>query len=79
MAALRAHANIHNIEDYYHIGPELGVGAFSSVREVTSKQTGHKYAAKLIDKTELKEEEKDALRTEIAVLKLVVWCVCVWL
>lgn len=71
VAALKQHANVHNIEDFYHIGDELGVGAFSSVRVARSKVTGEKYAAKMIDKTELKEEEKEALRTEIAVLKLV--------
>jgi len=37
LAAIRSHANVHNIEDFYEIGKELGVGRFSSVRSAVSK------------------------------------------
>lgn len=70
MTAIQAHANIHNIEDYYTLGKELGVGAFSSVREADSKATGQKYAAKIIEKQDLDMKEREALTSEIAVLKL---------
>jgi serine/threonine protein kinase len=47
------------------------VGKFSTVREGISKVNGRSYAIKIMDKTSLDEKEKEALRTEIAVLKLI--------
>jgi hypothetical protein len=69
--AIRVHANVHDIEEYYSLGPELGVGRFSSVREGVSKSSGRRVAVKIIDKSGLSEPEREALRTEVAVLKLV--------
>ncbi len=69
--SIRTHANVHPIEDFYTLGAELGVGRFSSVREAVSKSSGRRYACKCIDKSEVSESEREALRTEIAVLKLV--------
>jgi serine/threonine protein kinase len=71
LMAFKEHANVHNVEEYYTLGKELGMGRFSSVREATCKHTGLKYAIKVIDKSELDEQEMEALRTEVAVLKLV--------
>jgi hypothetical protein len=48
--ALRKATNVHNIHDFYEIGPELGTGRFSSVRVGTHKVTGKQYAIKIIDK-----------------------------
>ena len=70
MEAIRYHSNVHNIADYYDIREELGVGRFSSVRMGVSKQSGKQYAIKIIDKSDIDEKEKEALRTEVAVLKL---------
>ena len=70
MEAIRYHANVHSIEDYYDIREELGVGRFSSVRIGVSKQSGKQYAIKIIDKSDIDEREREALRTEVAVLKL---------
>ena len=70
MEAIRYHSNVHNIGDYYDIREELGVGRFSSVRMGVSKQSGKQYAIKIIDKSDIDEKEKEALRTEVAVLKL---------
>ena len=70
MDAIRYHANVHSVEDYYDIREELGVGRFSSVRMGVSKQSGKQYAIKIIDKANIDEKEREALRTEVAVLKL---------
>lgn len=68
---LQLHANVHNIEDYYTIGRELGVGRFSHVYAAVSKATGKTYAVKVIEKAQLDAKEREALRTELAILKLV--------
>ena len=70
MEAIRYHANVHSVEEYYDIREELGVGRFSSVRMAISKQSGKQYACKIIDKSDIDEKEREAMRTEIAVLKL---------
>ena len=70
MEAIRYHANVHSVEDYYDIKEELGVGRFSSVCMAVSKQSGKQYAIKIIDKGDIDEKEREALRTEVAVLKL---------
>ena len=69
--AIKAASNVHNIEDFYDIGSEIGTGRFSSVRMGTHKATGKKYAIKILDKTDMDAKEKESLRDEIAILKLV--------
>ena len=69
--SIRMHANVHSIEEYYRLGPELGVGRFSSVREGVSLRSGKRYAVKVIEKSAVREAEREALRTEVALLKLV--------
>jgi calcium/calmodulin-dependent protein kinase I len=71
MKALQEAANVHDINDYYTLGKELGVGRFATVRLGTNKTDGKQYAIKIIDKTLLDEKENEALRTEVAVLKLI--------
>jgi hypothetical protein len=71
MAALLRSTNVHNIDEFYEIGKELGTGRFSSVRLGTHLITGKKYAIKIIDKSGMEQKEREALRAEIAVLKLV--------
>lgn len=60
-----------SIDAFYDIGPQLGRGRFSRVCEAMHKQTGLKNAVKIIDKSKLIVTEKELLRTEIAILKLV--------
>lgn len=71
ISSLQEHANVHNVDDYYVVGRELGVGRFATVREAISKSTGEMFAIKIIDKFQLDEKEREALRTEVAVMKLV--------
>ena len=71
LAAIRKGARQFALEDYYTIGKELGIGKFSSVCACTHKATGKQYAVKIIDKSGVDDEEREALRTEIAVLQLV--------
>merc|ERR1712188_260449 len=58
------------IEDRYEIGRELGRGAFSVVKEATSKRSGKKYAVKIIEKQNA-GQDMARLRTEMEILKSV--------
>lgn len=69
--ALRQATDKVSIDEFYDIGPQLGRGRFSKVCEATHKKTGVKHAVKIIDKCKLIATEKELLRTEIAILKLV--------
>ncbi|KAG6616912.1 CAMK/CAMK1 protein kinase [Phytophthora cinnamomi] len=70
-AALRQATDKISIEEVYDVGAQLGRGRFSKVCEATHKQSGIKSAVKIIDKSKLQPTEKELLRTEIAILKLV--------
>ncbi|CAH0482137.1 unnamed protein product [Peronospora belbahrii] len=70
-AALHCATDKISIEEVYSIEAQLGHGRFSKVCEATHKHTGAKSAVKIIDKSKLQPEEKELLRTEIAILKLV--------
>jgi calcium/calmodulin-dependent protein kinase I len=69
--ALKKASDKVSIEEFYVVGPQLGKGRFSRVCEATHKQTNVKHACKIIDKVKLIAQEKELLRTEIAILKLV--------
>jgi Ca2+-binding EF-hand superfamily protein len=64
-------AHVVPVEDDYVIGSEIGKGRFSTVYECVKKDSGESFAVKVIDKSKLGGEEKELLRTEIAILKLV--------
>lgn len=71
VVALQHAAHVVPIEDDYVIGKELGRGRFSVVCECVHKVTNQHCAVKIIDKNTIEKDEKELLRTEIAVLKLV--------
>jgi len=71
VTALQHAAQVIPIEDDYVMGKELGRGRFSVVCECVHKLTNRHCAVKIIDKATIEPEEKQLLRTEIAVLKLV--------
>jgi len=56
--------------DRYEITKELGRGAFSIVKLAIDKETGEKYAVKIINKTTI-GQDMNRLATEIAILKQV--------
>ncbi|POM74356.1 CAMK/CAMK1 protein Kinase [Phytophthora palmivora] len=71
VTALRQATDKISIKEEYDVGAQLGRGRFSKVCEATHKHTGVKSAVKIIDKSKLQPTEKELLRTEIAILKLV--------
>jgi serine/threonine protein kinase len=70
---LRKGAHSFPIQEFYNVGKQIGKGRFSVVHSATHIRTGKLYAIKVIDKSKIAVDarEKEALRTEIAILKLV--------
>ena len=68
--ALRTIAHNYAIEEFYEIGEKVGVGRFGTVYKAVSKATNQTVAVKIIDKNGLEDEDKESIRSEIAVLKL---------
>ena len=71
LAALQASSCKPPLEDVYVMGEELGKGQFSTVVQATHRVSNEAVAVKVIDKRKLGQNEKELLRTEIAILKLV--------
>mmetsp|Transcript_17541 Transcript_17541/g.34237 ORF Transcript_17541/g.34237 Transcript_17541/m.34237 type:complete len:755 (+) Transcript_17541:30-2294(+) len=70
---LRKGSKSFPIQDFYKIGKQIGKGKFSHVHEGTHLRTGTRYAIKVINKGKVASDDlqKEALRAEIAILKLV--------
>ena len=71
VTALRKAAQVKPIEVDYEIGKQLGEGRFSIVKSCIHKKSGVERAVKIIDKDVMEPEEKELMRTEISILKLV--------
>ena len=53
----------------YKLGDVLGEGAFSVVKLAVNRKTGQKVAVKCIDRQGLPEEDENALRQEVAIMR----------
>ncbi|BAM42024.1 myosin light chain kinase [Theileria orientalis strain Shintoku] len=58
------------LSSMYEICEQLGQGKFSIVYRAIYKETGEEYAVKIIDKTKITHQERELLRSEISILKL---------
>ena len=67
---LRHAAQVVPIEEDYVLGGEIGKGRFSHVLNCSNRHTGEQFAVKVIDKQSMEPEERELLRTEIAIMKL---------
>lgn len=67
---LRVHAGATSVEAFYELGAQIGQGRFSVVRQARERATGRSVAVKVVDKYRLDEGEREALRMEIAVQRL---------
>ena len=69
--ALKQSADAFVIEDFFNIHEKLGSGKFSTVYRATDKKNKNdQYAVKIIQRRSLSPRENKALRTEIAVLRM---------
>jgi len=71
VTALLRHSKVQQITEKYTIGEEIGVGQFAKVHVARSHDDGRRYAVKVIDKGVVDSAWSEALRSEIAILKLV--------
>eukprot|EP00897_Mesotaenium_endlicherianum_P004258 jgi/Mesen1/3860/ME000207S02860 len=61
-----------SIRDSYEVGPVIGEGQFGCVRTCVHKQTGEKFAVKIIIKSSLKTPSAvDLVRTEVSLMEAV--------
>ncbi|KER31096.1 hypothetical protein T265_13036, partial [Opisthorchis viverrini] len=67
LARYSRYRNSENLRNRYHIGRILGDGNFAVVRLVRRRDTGQKYAMKIIDKAKLRGKEM-MLHQEITIL-----------
>lgn len=67
---LQGAAKARRLEDFYEILERIGSGKFSDVYLAKERITDFKWAVKIIDKTHLNDAEKELLRSEISILKL---------
>ena len=71
MRHIRYQANNLSFEEKYNKGKKLGNGKFATVYQCLNKDTGEVVAMKQIDKTSLSERERDFLREENQITKLI--------
>ena len=70
IAALKSSADAYVVDDFFDIKEKIGSGKFSKVHKAIDKKNGQPYAVKIIERKTLTLRENQALRTEIAVLRL---------
>ena len=63
--------------DLYVLGRRLGKGHFATVYVARRREDNETYAVKIIDKTTLKQDEHEMMRSEMAILKVCVALCCV--
>lgn len=64
-------ASASSVEDFYALGKILGEGAFAQVRLGVDKETGERFAIKVIKKKDCDPKEMDFLFREVSILKSV--------
>lgn len=67
---LQVAAKARRLEDFYELQERIGSGKFSDVYLAKERLTDFKWAVKIVDKTRLNDAEKELLRSEISILKL---------
>lgn len=64
-----AKPRILKVEDVYRLGKVIGSGSYSVVRESVHIETKERYAIKCIKRSDLTEEDDEAIRMEIRILE----------
>ncbi|PHJ18140.1 camk protein kinase [Cystoisospora suis] len=68
--ALRVATKQQSLEQLYQVGEQLGHGKFSVVYKGIHRQTNEAFAIKVIDKGKISGHERELLRSEMAILRL---------
>jgi serine/threonine protein kinase len=51
-------SNYRNIKDFYKIESTIGKGSFATVKKCKNRETGERYAVKVLSKKKMKDEDK---------------------
>lgn len=57
------------VTDSYTMGKTIGSGSYSVVREGVNKRTKEKFAIKCIKRSDLSDEDEEAIMTEVSILQ----------
>ena len=71
LEALEISAQTVSISKYYELGEILGKGSFAQVCQAKEKQSGRRVAVKIIEKKVIDGKQKEYIRIEMSVMKLV--------
>ena len=63
--------NFRNIKETYKIEGTIGKGSFATVKKAKHRETGTRFAVKVLTKKKMSEEDLLSLQTEIEILKLI--------
>ena len=64
-------SNYRNIKETYKIEATLGKGSFATVKKAKNRETGERFAVKVLSKKKMSDEDKASMQTEIEILKSV--------
>lgn len=64
-------SNYRDIKKTYKIEGTIGKGSFATVKKAKNRETGVRYAVKVLSKKKMNDEDKIAMQTEIEILKTV--------
>jgi tRNA A-37 threonylcarbamoyl transferase component Bud32 len=70
VSCLKKVMKYQNVLEYYEMGKMLGQGRFGTVRVVTHKDTGKKFAVKIMNKKDMTISELEMVKNEIEILKI---------
>lgn len=68
---LKTASQVVNFNEIYSIGEELGKGAFGTVNKCTRNNDNKQFAVKIISKAKFTETDKEHIKNELSILKLV--------
>ena len=61
--------NYRNIKDVYKIENTIGKGSSATVKKAKNRETGERFAVKVLSKRKMSKQDMERLRTEIDILK----------
>jgi serine/threonine protein kinase len=62
-------SNYRNIKETYKIEGTIGRGSFATVKRAKNRVTRDRVAVKVLSKRKMSDDEKEAMQTEIEILK----------
>jgi serine/threonine protein kinase len=66
----RKASNVFKLEDLYDVQEVIGKGGFATVRKAVHRITKNSYAIKTIDLGKIRADQRDSLRNEVNIMKM---------